>query len=84
MEFSGNMVKFTNALWTGAELLSKKELEPNHYVARVKLLNQSTPNHLLGNILPHVEILGLKEILPSMNDVFIHAVSNSTHAEITL
>jgi ABC-2 type transport system ATP-binding protein len=75
VQFKGGMMKFTNALWTGAELINQTELGKDHYSARVKLLNKSTTNDLLGNILPHVQVEGLKEVLPSMNDIFIKAVS---------
>ena len=76
LEFKGNMMKFTNALWTGAELLNQTEIEKDHYSTRVKLLNNSSTNDLLNNVLPHVQIQGLKEVLPSMNDIFIKAVSS--------
>ncbi len=76
VEFFGHMLTFTNALWTGAELLDSIELEKEHYTARVKLKNNSSINDLLTSILPHVEVHGLKEVLPSMNDIFIQAVSD--------
>lgn len=78
VQFKGGMMKFTNALWTGAELLSQTEIEKDLFSARIKLLNNSTTNDLLSNILPHVEVQGLREVLPSMNDIFIQAVSNPT------
>ena len=78
IQFKGGMLKFTNALWTGAELLSNTEIEKDLFSARVKLLNNSSTNDLLNNILPHVEVQGLREVLPSMNDIFIQAVSNPT------
>lgn len=35
------------------------------------------PNELLQNLIPHVEIHGFQELLPSMNDIFIHQVGDS-------
>jgi ABC-2 type transport system ATP-binding protein len=35
------------------------------------------PNELLQNLIPHVEIHGFQELLPSMNDIFIRKVSGS-------
>jgi len=81
--FKGSLLKFTNALWTGAELIDSKEIEPEHFSATIKLLNRTTTNDLLNGLIPHVQIQGLKEVLPSMNDIFIQAVSNpQTQSEI--
>lgn len=75
VEFNGNMIGFANALWTGAELIDKKQIEGNHFKATVKLAEGSNVNALLQNLIPAVEIKGLKEIIPSMNDIFINVVN---------
>ena len=75
VQFKGGMMKFTNALWTGAELVNQTELDKEHFSVRVKLMNNATTNDLLNNIIPHVEVQGLREVLPSMNDIFIQSVS---------
>ena len=75
VQFKGNMLKFTNALWTGAELVDQTEIDKEHFSVRIKLLNNTTTNDLLNTIIPHVEVQGLREVLPSMNDIFIQAVS---------
>jgi ABC-2 type transport system ATP-binding protein len=74
--YTGNKIAFTNALWAGFELLDIKE-EPDHNVAQVRMLNTNTPNGLLESLLPHVQILGLREIIPSINDIFIQKVLES-------
>jgi ABC-2 type transport system ATP-binding protein len=73
IHYIGNKIGFTNALWTGYELLDVKE-DPDHNIARVKMLQNQSPNDLLNSLLPHVEIAGFKEIVPSMNDIFIRTV----------
>ena len=70
IEFTGNMIGFTNALWGGFELIEKQEKE-GVLKAKVKLMGKSTPNDLLQAILPSVKIVGFREIIPSMSDVFI-------------
>ncbi|MGB0807240.1 MAG: ABC transporter ATP-binding protein [Salibacteraceae bacterium] len=75
IEFKGGLLKFTNALWTGASLISSTEIEKDHHKALIKIAGNSTPNDVLSNILPHVQVNGLNEVLPSMNDIFIQAVS---------
>lgn len=75
IEFKGGLLKFTNALWTGANLISSTEIEKDHHKALIKIAGNSTPNDVLSNIIPHVQVNGLQEVLPSMNDIFIQAVS---------
>ena len=74
--FKGNMVAFTNALWAGAELIDSKE-EGEYQKATVRLLNQQSPNNLLQGIITSVEVFGLKEVIPSMNDIFIKQVETT-------
>lgn len=76
IEFRGNMLGFTNALWTGFELIEKKE-GPEFNVAKVRLLDKSTANDLLKSVVDVAEVHGLREIIPSMNDVFIELVSST-------
>ncbi len=75
IEFNGNMIGFANALWVGAELLDKTQLDENTFKAKVKLVGNNNVNSLLQNLIPAVEIKGLKEIVPSMNDIFINVVN---------
>ncbi len=74
--YQGNKIGFTNALWTGFELIDLK-VDNEANVARVKMLNGHSTNELLSNILPHVEVLGLREVIPDMNDIFIQQVNKS-------
>ncbi|HTX89393.1 MAG TPA: ABC transporter ATP-binding protein [Bacteroidales bacterium] len=46
-----------------------------HFFARIRLPKEAKPNDLLSALLPHVSIIGLSEIIPSMNDIFIRAVT---------
>jgi len=81
VHYTGNKIAFTNALWAGFELVDIQE-DHEHNVARVKMLGSNTPNELLQNLLPQVQILGLKEIIPSINDIFIQKVNESEHAVV--
>ncbi|MEW6469004.1 MAG: ABC transporter ATP-binding protein [Bacteroidota bacterium] len=73
IEFTGNMMAFGNALWAGFELLDHHQ-DGDIVRARVKMLNNNTPNHLLQAILPVAQVHSLREIIPSMNDIFISKV----------
>lgn len=51
-----------------------KDIHNVHY-SMIKINNGRTPNELLKEILPQAEIISFKEILPSINDIFIKEVS---------
>ena len=74
--FKGNLIGFTNALWTQFELISSKPLQ-DLTVAKVKLLYNNTPNDLLQAVLPHVQVQSFKELMPGINDIFIQKVSDN-------
>lgn len=77
--FKGNVLGFTNALWTGAEILDKHSEDDIHSVT-VKLLNGVTSSQMLQAVLPTCEILSFSEIIPSMNDIFIRKVSEGNES----
>jgi ABC-2 type transport system ATP-binding protein len=80
LKFKGNMIAFTNALWTNCELLDHAE-GAAYNTARVKLKEGRSPNAFLQGILPEVEVFGLTEVVPSMNDIFIKQVESVNHIE---
>lgn len=77
--FKGNVLGFTNALWTGAEVLSK-EVEDDVNIFTIKLLNNFSANNMLNAVLPTCEIVSFNEIVPSMNDIFIMKVNQGNEA----
>lgn len=74
IEFSGNMMGFTNSLWTFGKLL-EHTIDGEHCKALVQLLGESKSNQLLQAVMPVAEIHSFKEIIPSMNDIFIAKVN---------
>lgn len=76
--FKGNMIAFTNALWTGAELLNHTE-DNGRTVATVKLNENLSANELLKAILPHTQVYSLNEVIPTMNDIFIQVVNEQNN-----
>lgn len=75
IEFNGNLVSFTNALWAGAELI-EKHAEGDHCKVMIKILGKNTPNDILQVVLPVAQLISFKEIIPSMNDIFIQNVKD--------
>ncbi|HKC67541.1 MAG TPA: ABC transporter ATP-binding protein [Bacteroidia bacterium] len=74
INFKGNLMGFTNAMWTGAELLEKTSDGDIHDV-RIKLAGAHKPNDLLQAVMQVAEINSFKEVIPSMNDIFIAKVN---------
>lgn len=76
LSFSGNLIGFTNALWTNFELV-EKESNGDQHLCQVKILNEKmTLNDLLSVSLPEVQFHSVKEVIPSMNDIFIEVVES--------
>jgi len=74
VQFKGMMFGFANALWADYELVHSYQLDEAHAVAHVKLLKGNTLNNLLNAVMPAVDIEGIHEVMPTMNDIFIRAV----------
>lgn len=77
IQYAGNRIAFTHALWTGFELIDLKE-DVDHNVAHVKILGEHSPNDLLSVLIPQVQVLGFRELIPSMGDVFIQKVNEAS------
>lgn len=54
------------------------ERDTDQYQADIRIPDESSPNELLRFLLPHVTIYALNEVIPSMNDIFISAVTGLT------
>lgn len=75
--FKGNMLGFANALWGGFEILDKEAIDNDLNKVTIRLAENITPNHLLKELLDLCEIRGIKEVIPSMNEIFITSVKNA-------
>ncbi len=75
----GDIEKVRENLDSNYELLSHKE-ESGLVNAQVKVHNYSEDNRLLKEIIPVAEILGFKQAVPSMNDIFIQVVQEYNKA----
>jgi ABC-2 type transport system ATP-binding protein len=75
--FRGNMIGFTNALWTGAELIDHRSEDKDTHFAKIKIRQQTNRNALLEALLPVAEIISFNEVIPSMNDIFIQSVQKT-------
>ncbi|MEP7264404.1 MAG: ATP-binding cassette domain-containing protein [Bacteroidota bacterium] len=74
VEYSGNNISLANSLWGNFELLDTTQSD-DFYKAKIKLKEGATTNDLLKSLLGNVAIHGFREIIPSMNDIFIQLVT---------
>lgn len=75
VNYSGDHMAFTKALWIDAELKENNTLKTDTHSAVIKLAEGKTPNDLLKAVIPHVSVTGLEKVVPSMNDIFIGRVN---------
>lgn len=71
VQFEGNMLSFANALWTGYDLIDSKQIGPNQFIAKIKILNDSTIGELVKTIMTEVEFEGVWQDTPNMEAIFI-------------
>lgn len=81
VEFKGNAVAFANSLAFHGELLDHRE-EDGVCTARVKLLHGATLNNVLAATLPVAQMIGLREEVPGMHEIFIRAVGTADPASV--
>jgi hypothetical protein len=67
-------------LWTQFELQRTATDEKGAF-AEIKLLESRSLNDLLQALIPHVQIHGVNELVPDMEQIFIQAVQqfNASH-----
>ena len=71
--YTGSAMAFANALWNGAKILEQsKEEDVNKVTLRLQAGHKI--NDVLQSLLPVVEINGIIEIIPGMNEIFISKV----------
>ncbi len=75
IQFYGPVIGFANSLWAGFQLIKHHTNEDKITIAIVKLLNDNSLNDLLKNVLDSVKIISVKEVIPTMDDLFIKLVN---------
>jgi ABC-2 type transport system ATP-binding protein len=76
VEFRGNMLSFTTALWAGFELV-EKHTEGNFCKVRLRMLGNNNVNNLFQAVMPVCEIVSFREVIPTMDEIFIRNVQSS-------
>lgn len=81
IQFKGVMMAFANALWTGYEILDKKELGGDRTKVWLKMRNGNKMNDLFETVKNVVEIEAVQEEKPSINEIFISHIKQSKGGE---
>jgi len=74
--FNGETNKLASSLNPNYEIVEKTKAN-GYNAVKVKLHKQTNENELLSLIIPSVEVISFKEIIPSMNDIFINVVNEN-------
>lgn len=74
ISYNGEPEKLERSLNPHYEIIDKKKVN-GYNAVRIKLLHQTNDNELLSLVIPAVEIISFKELIPSMNDIFIKVVN---------
>jgi len=73
VSFTGNGM-INEVLPAGCRIIEQDKVEGNA-VIKITMPGGGRPNDLLKSMMPKVEIHGFREILPTMNDIFINTVN---------
>ena len=76
IKYRGEFEKINHALGHQYKIIDHSESGKENHL-KVQYLNGNSNNELLQSIIPVSEIIAFKEVIPSMNDVFIKAVEES-------
>lgn len=78
IKFRGNMIAFVNALWAGFEVVETENPSDNLYEVKVRMRGENTFDDLLKVLIGQIQIEAAREVLPSMQDIFISIVQPNT------
>ena len=71
-KFDGDTRSFLSPAF---EVLEQTKVN-EHFTAKIRIPADANPNDLIREMLPHVMIQSVNEIIPSMNDIFIRTVTS--------
>ncbi len=74
--FNGNMISFSNALWTAFTLITSEDLGPNKIKATVKSTGEAHINELIMQVMQSCKIISVQEKIPSINEIFLSEIKN--------
>jgi ABC-2 type transport system ATP-binding protein len=82
LQYTGDIINLAEILPTKFEITDQSIIN-EHYICKIRLPKDASPNDLLRELLPHVTIQAIKEIIPSMNDIFIRTVTQQVNSSVS-
>jgi len=82
MQYTGYNGKLRDFLPSQFEVTDQSIIN-EHFISRIQIPKNASPNDLIRELLPHVTVQAIKEIIPSMNDIFIRAVTQQTNSPVS-
>jgi ABC-2 type transport system ATP-binding protein len=77
LEFAGNSEALEKALNGDYTLINVEEIDRGKINYRIQLTESQNSNDLLGLAIRHVSVSSFREVLPTMNEIFIKAVNKN-------
>ncbi len=78
--FQGNFDKYGASLTDSYQVLNVEQ-QNGHTISRFKLNEGTTTNQLISSLLPFGTIVGINELVPSVNDIFISVVEGANKTD---
>lgn len=75
VEYEGDYIATSNEIYD----IQQTEQVKTHTLVKLQLKENRTANEALVQLLPHVNIHRLDEVIPTMNDIFIEKVKGQSH-----
>lgn len=74
--FQGSFDKYSASLSADYQMLDVTQ-QNGHTIGRFKLVGETSTNQLITELLPHGQIVGVQELIPSVNEIFINVVKET-------
>ena len=78
-DYDGNLSDFLPPKFEVTDLSTINE----HFISKIQIPKDARLNDLIRELLPHITIQAIKEIIPSMNDIFIRTVTQQTSSSVS-
>ncbi|MFT6845717.1 MAG: ABC-2 type transport system ATP-binding protein [Flavobacteriales bacterium] len=81
VHYQGAPIELANAMWANNTLLKNETIDKDQALqhAVIKLDEGISLNDFLTQILSTIKLVGVQELVPSMNDIFIEVVNKNKH-----
>lgn len=76
--YTGEQADFSSILGPEFDLIDEK-INHSRHLAVIRLKDKASNNQLIQHLAAKIEMTSFKEIIPSMNDVFIRVVEETNH-----